>query len=136
MTLSLSTARGPSAGRSSAIEGATYSGKDFYCDVALRDTAVLRVEFESDTVLAFHHTRPFWPVHIVVVPKQHVGSLLELTSDDDALILELLEVIKKLAQRVMDQHGAAAVLTNLGSYQDSRHLHFHISSGEPSNACP
>lgn len=112
------------------MEG-TYHGDDFYCDVALRNTAALRVEHESDTVLAYHHTRPFWPVHIVVVPKRHVSSLLTLTAEDDALTLELLGVIKELGQRVLDEHGAAAVLTNLGAYQDSRHLHFHISSGQP-----
>ena len=104
---------------------------DFYCDVALRDTASLRVEYESDSVLAYHHTRPFWPVHVVVVPKRHVSSLLTLTPTDDGLILELLEVVKELAQRVVDEHQTAAVLTNLGAYQDSRHLHFHITSGQP-----
>lgn len=110
---------------------APYIGADFYCDVALRDPAALRVEHESDSVLAYHHTRPYWPIHIVVVPKRHIASLLALTSVDDTLTLHLLDVIKTLARRVVDQHGAAAVLTNLGHYQDSRHLHFHISSGEP-----
>jgi len=108
-----------------------YTGDDFYCDVALRNTAALDVEHESESVLAYHHTRPFWPLHIVVVPKKHVASLLTLSGDDDILTLQVLDVIKTLAQRVLDQHGAAAVLTNLGTYQDSRHLHFHISSGEP-----
>ncbi len=46
-----------------------YTGTDYYCDVALKDTTVLKKEFESDTVLAYHHTRPHWPVHIVIVPK-------------------------------------------------------------------
>jgi histidine triad (HIT) family protein len=56
---------------------------------------------------------------------------LTLTPTDDGLILELLEVVKELAQRVVDEHEAAAVLTNFGAYQDSRHLHFHITSGQP-----
>ncbi len=111
--------------------GATYSGDDFYCDVAIQDTSALSVEFENGSVLAYHHTRPFWPVHIVVVPKRHVSSLLALTAEDDPLTLELLDVIKELAKHVLDEHGAAAVLTNLGAYQDSRHLHFHVSSGQP-----
>jgi histidine triad (HIT) family protein len=47
------------------------------------------------------------------------------------IFLEMVEVMKTLAARVAAEHGAARILTNLGSYQDSKHLHFHVSSGEP-----
>ena len=87
--------------------------------------------FETQNVLAYRHTQPFWPTHIVVVPKQHVSSLLALNKPDDALLLELFDVIKKVAADVMESTGAVRVLTNLGEYQDSKHLHFHVNSGEP-----
>jgi histidine triad (HIT) family protein len=83
---------------------------------------------ETDRVLAYRHTRPFWETHIVVIPKIHVASLL--TIDDNALLLELLDVAKEVAAKVVEEKGAARVLTNLGEYQDSKHLHFHIYSGE------
>jgi histidine triad (HIT) family protein len=108
-----------------------YDGDDFYCDVALRDSSALDVIYESDEVLAYHHTRPFWPVHLVVVPKRHVPSLTDLSGADEGLIRELFDVVRRVAARVEDAHGAAAVLTNLGRYQDSKHLHVHVSSGEP-----
>jgi histidine triad (HIT) family protein len=111
--------------------GVTYDGDDFYCDVALRDTSALHVVYESDQVLAYHHTRPFWPVHLVVVPKRHVPSLTDLAGADEPLLRELFDVVRRVAARVEDGHGAAAVLTNLGRYQDSKHLHVHVSSGEP-----
>ena len=101
---------------------------DFYCDEVLSGRTAVKRIFESENALAFHHTRPFWPVHIVVIPKTHVGSLL--TIEDDALLLELLEVVKMTASRIVKEHGAARVLTNLGEYQDSKHLHFHVISGE------
>ena len=69
----------------------------------------------------------FWETHIVVVPKKHVDSLL--TADSD-LLLELLDVAKTIAAKLMGEKGAARVLTNLGRYQDSKHLHFHVYSGE------
>src|SRR5437899_2933620 len=56
-----------------------YTGTDFYCDVALKGTVALRKEYESDAVLAYHHTRPFWPVHIVVIPKKHIDSFITLS---------------------------------------------------------
>ncbi|MBX3281418.1 MAG: HIT domain-containing protein [Acidobacteria bacterium] len=102
--------------------------EDFYCDEVLSGKTQVEEVLETASVLAFHHTRPFWPVHIVVIPKVHVGSLL--TIEDDALLVELLAAVKKVAATVVEEHGAARVLTNLGKYQDSKHLHFHVVSGE------
>ena len=41
----------------------------------------------------------------------------------------LLAVVQRIAKDVEQAHGAAAVLTNLGTYQDSKHLHVHVHSG-------
>lgn len=104
---------------------------DFYCDEVLSGrTAVLKVA-ETEQVLAFHHTRPFYPVHIVVIPKRHIPSLLSLEPEDDPLLLELLRVVRQLAAGIVEEHGACRVLTNLGDYQDSKHLHWHLAFGPP-----
>ena len=108
----------------------SYDGNDFYCDVALPNVAALDVVHDGEGVLAFHHTRPFWPVHIVVVPKRHVPSLTDPQGADDTLVRELLTVVQGIARAVETEHGAARVLTNLGTYQDSKHLHIHVSSGD------
>ena len=105
--------------------------EDFYCEEALSGRTPIQKVMETENVLAFHHTRPFWPVHIVVIPKRHIGSLLTLEEADDALLIEIFGVIKQIAARVVEEHGAARILTNLGEYQDSKHLHFHINSGAP-----
>ena len=47
----------------------TYDGDDFFCDVAIPRAVPLEVVHEDDLVLAYHHTRPFWQVHLVAVPK-------------------------------------------------------------------
>lgn len=106
-----------------------YSGQDFYCDVALRDIGSLDVVYADPVVLAYHHTRPTWPVHVVVVPKRHVGSLTTLTAADEALARALFLTVQRIARQVETEHGAARVVTNLGAYQDSKHLHFHVASG-------
>ena len=87
--------------------------------------------YEDEQVLAYHHTRPFWPVHVVVVPKRHIASLTTVTEEDEDDVRALLQVVQRVAATVEEEHGAAAVLTNLGRYQDSRHLHVHVSSGSP-----
>ena len=110
------------------------------------------IMLETDDVLAFRHTRPFWPVHIVVVPKRHVPSLIDLGGADEALLHRVLAVVRQVAAQVTREHGrvlavvrqvaaqvtrehgACRVLTNLGRYQDSKHLHFHVNSGDPLRA--
>ncbi len=103
---------------------------DFYCDEVLSGSTEVMVVEETPNVLAFHHTRPFWPVHIVVIPKQHVPSLIDLGDAPEGLLWELLDVVRRVAASVTDEHGAARVLTNLGRYQDSKHLHFHVNCGD------
>ena len=101
---------------------------DFYCNEVLSGNTPVEKVFETNDVLAFWHTRPFWETHIVVIPKTHVGSLLSL--NDSALLTELIDVVKKVAATVVNDCGAARVLTNLGEYQESKHLHFHVNSGK------
>ena len=102
--------------------------EDFYCDEVLSGRTRVEKVFETENVLAYHHTRPFWETHIVVIPKTHVDNLL---TAENELLIELLDVVRKVAADVLNDKGAARVLTNLGQYQDSKHLHFHVNSGEP-----
>ncbi|MFD7073931.1 HIT domain-containing protein [Nocardioides sp. NPDC059952] len=106
-----------------------YTGTDFYCDVAIPHTDRLEVVHEDEWVLAFHHTRPYWVIHVVVVPKRHIASLTSVSAADEADVRALLSIVREIARDVEASHGAAAVLTNLGAYQDSKHLHVHIHSG-------
>jgi histidine triad (HIT) family protein len=109
---------------------------DFYCEQVLSGETPVEVVLETDDVLAFHHTRPFWPVHIVVIPKAHAPSLTDLGDCDPSLLIELMAVVRHVAAEVNLEHGGARVLTNLGKYQDSKHLHFHVNSGEPRTPDP
>ena len=108
-----------------------YSGNDFYCDVVLKGEVPIKKEYESENVLAYHHTNPYCPVHIVVVPKKHIASFTALTEEDTPILLEIVEVLKTIAGKVEQEKGAARILTNLGAYQDNKHLHIHIVSGDP-----
>ena len=105
--------------------------EDFYCDEVLSGKTQVNKVLETENVLAYYHTKPFYPVHIVAIPKKHIPSLINLEESDDKLLLELLGVIKQVATMVTEENGACRVITNLGDYQDSKHLHWHIVSGKP-----
>jgi histidine triad (HIT) family protein len=103
---------------------------DFYCDEVFSGKTKVEVVVETGDVLAYYHTRPFWPVHIVVVPKLHVPSLTDLGGSPIEVIYKVLDVVRDVAKSIEAEHGSCRVLTNLGEYQESKHLHFHVVSGE------
>ena len=103
---------------------------DFYCDEVLSGRTPVEVVLETDQVLAFHHTRPYWEVHIVLIPKQHVESLLALDEGNEVLALELLSALQQVAALITSEHGGCRIVTNLGKYQDSKHLHWHLGAGK------
>ena len=103
---------------------------DFYCDEALSGRTPVRIVMETEDVLAFHHTRPYWALHIVVIPKLHIPSLTDLGGHSVELLHRLVDVVRQVASQVEREHGACRVITNLGEYQDSKHLHFHVGFGE------
>jgi histidine triad (HIT) family protein len=81
-----------------------------------------------------HITTPAHSIqHIVTIPKKHISSLVTLEYGDNDLIIELMDIVKKVASQVVSEHGACRVITNLGKYQDSKHLHFHLVYGQPLN---
>ena len=104
--------------------------EDFYCDEVLSGKTPVNKVMETENILAYHHTRPFYPTHIVAIPKKHISSLITLEDSENDLLLELMSVIKKVAAMVTEEEGASRVLTNLGDYQESKHLHWHIVSGK------
>lgn len=103
---------------------------DFYCAEVISGKTLVTKIVETENVLAFQHTRPAYPVHIVVIPKQHIESLVMLDLTDTSLLYEMLQMIQNIATIVLAAHGACRVITNLGTYQESKHLHWHIVSGE------
>ncbi|MBS4174708.1 HIT domain-containing protein [Bacillus sp. FJAT-49736] len=105
--------------------------EDFYCEEVLSGKTTVKKVMETENVLAYYHTRPFYPVHIVAIPKMHIPSLITLQEEDNELLVELFCVIKKVAAMVTEENGACRVITNIGNYQDSKHLHWHIVYGAP-----
>ena len=104
---------------------------DFYCDEVFSGKTKVEVVSETENVLAFFHTKPYYPVHIVVTPKKHISSILDL--EDNEMAKELLEVVKAVAKDINKKYKSCRIITNLGEYQDSKHLHFHIIYGNHSD---
>lgn len=102
---------------------------DFYCEEALSGKTKIDVLFESEDVLAFYHTRPFWEKHIVIIPKKHIKDLISVLDEDMHIIAQIMKVARDLAKDLNLSKGVK-LLTNLGKFQDTPHVHFHLAEGE------
>ncbi|MCR4324763.1 MAG: HIT domain-containing protein [Candidatus Curtissbacteria bacterium] len=103
---------------------------DFYCEEAISGKTPVKKVYESEKVLAFYHTRPKYKIHIILVPKEHIHDILSLKEEHKDLILEIVEVIKKIATTLNIEKDGLRLMNNLGKYQDTPHLHFHLVSDD------
>jgi len=87
-----------------------------------------KIEFESETCLAFHDINPRAKIHVLVIPKKHIPTVNDLTDDDSdnmgALIMAARSVAKKLN---MDSYR---LLISVGKQagQEVFHIHMHVMS--------
>ena len=88
--------------------------------------------YEDDEILAFRDINPVAPVHILVIPKKHIDSLVKLEKEDELLIGKIYTIINKIAkQEGIDENGFR-VIVNCGEDggQEVKHLHFHLIGGK------
>ena len=84
---------------------------------------------ETETLLAFHHPRPVYPVHILLVPKRPLDDMTSMTTADTDFMAELFTTAKSLIAEFNLEVNGYRFITNGGPYQDIPHLHFHLISG-------
>ena len=90
------------------------------------------VVHDEDEVLAFHDINGKAPVHVLVIPKQHVASLEEVTSLPESVARRLLEVSSMVAEELGVRESGYAVRINNGpdAEQDIFHLHLLVLGGK------
>lgn len=101
-----------------------------FCRIIAGDIPSAKV-YEDELVYAFKDIAPMAPVHILIVPKCHMASADEVTSDNSAYIARIFEVIPVIAKEA-GLTGGYRVITNCGEdgCQSVRHLHFHLLGGK------
>lgn len=84
---------------------------------------------ETETLMAFHHPKPSYSFHVLLVPKKAVASLKDLDSKDTSFLADLYSTVQSLVEEF---HLAAyRLIVNGGEYQDFPQLHFHLISPSP-----
>jgi histidine triad (HIT) family protein len=101
-----------------------------FCKIVNKEIAS-NIVYEDEKVVAFHDINPQAPYHILVVPKKHISTLLEVTEEDKELIGHIYLVINKIAKDLgFDERGYRVVVNcKEEAGQTIFHLHFHILAG-------
>jgi histidine triad (HIT) family protein len=102
-----------------------------FCKIA-RGEIDTEVVHDEEEVLAFHDINSRAPVHVLVIPKQHVSSLEEVTQLPESVARRLLEVSSMVAQKLGVGESGYAVRINNGpdAGQEIFHLHLHVLGGK------
>jgi histidine triad (HIT) family protein len=100
--------------------------RDWYCEDVLSGDIEVDKVWEDERALAFHHPQPQAEIHVVVIPKAHVPSLLHPLALDGALLCSMVLAIQQVAQKLrLDQTGFY-VRANAGAPGVTPHMHWHI----------
>lgn len=101
-----------------------------FCKIINGDIPSNKV-YEDDKCYAFHDINPQAPVHVLVIPKDHLSSVNDVCEENSNFVAHIFSVIPKIANGLNLDNGYR-VVTNIGEdgRQSVKHLHFHILGGK------
>jgi len=87
--------------------------------------------YEDELCYAFADINPQAPIHCLIVPKKHIGSVDEITEENSSVVAHIFSVIPKIAAS-LGLGGGYRVISNVGEdgCQSVKHLHFHLIGGK------
>ena len=101
-----------------------------FCKIINGDIPSAKV-YEDDKVYAFRDIEPQAPVHILIIPKEHIASANELTEENASVVGHIFAVAAKIAKEEGIADGGYRIVNNCGEDggQTVGHLHFHMLGG-------
>lgn len=101
-----------------------------FCKIAAHEIPA-KIRYEDDEFIAFDDLYPDAKIHILIIPKTHFDSVLDLDEKDACLAGRLLLVANKIAKELSIDETGFRLVTNTGkdAAQAIKHLHFHLLGG-------
>ncbi|NLJ78497.1 MAG: histidine triad nucleotide-binding protein [Tissierellia bacterium] len=87
--------------------------------------------YEDERVLAFKDVNPQAPVHILVIPKEHIESMNDIDESNSHVIGDIFAIMRGLAEELGIEKDGYRVVNNCGRFggQSVSHIHFHLLGG-------
>lgn len=104
-------------------------GDCIFCRIAAGEIPATTV-FEDEQVVVFRDIQPKAAVHLLLIPRKHISSLMELNRGDDALMAHMMALLPELARAEGLEQGFRTII-NTGKMggQEVFHLHLHLLGG-------
>ncbi len=83
---------------------------------------------ETATLIAFEHPKPVYPLHILIVPKKAIASMMKIRADDAPFLEDVFQTVQSLVTEYQLEARGYRVICNGGENQDVPQLHFHLVS--------
>ena len=105
-------------------------GECIFCKIAKKDIPA-EVVYEDDSVMAFRDINPQAPVHVLIIPKKHIETLMDIVPEDAGTIGSIYMAAKKIAEKEgVSKSGFRLVQNcNADAGQEVFHIHFHMLGG-------
>ena len=101
----------------------------FFCDIVAKKLTT-KILFENNEVLAFPDINPVAPVHVLIIPKRHLPTVLDLGKKDDKLLYQILAAACHLVKEKKLAKMKYRLVFNGGAAQHVPHLHWHLLAGD------
>ncbi|SHM05680.1 histidine triad (HIT) family protein [Caldanaerovirga acetigignens] len=101
-----------------------------FCKIAKKEIPA-SVVYEDEDVIAFKDINPQAPIHLLIIPKNHLSSIMEVDENNGDLVKKIVKVAQSLArENNIDKKGFRLVVnTGDDGGQTVHHLHFHLLGG-------
>ncbi len=101
-----------------------------FCSIIAGEIPSKKV-YEDEWVYAFEDISPVAPHHVLLIPKEHIASVNEITAENSAAVAKIYEAAGKIAQQLGIAQEGYRIVTNCGEKagQTVFHLHFHLIAG-------
>jgi len=88
--------------------------------------------YRDDLVTAFHDINPVAPVHVLIVPNEHIASVAAVEPEHEALLGRMFTAARQIAEELGVAESGFRLVVNTGSDggQDVYHLHMHLLGGK------
>ena len=83
--------------------------------------------YEDEEILAFKDIHPAAPIHVLIIPKKHIATLMDIKEEDSSLMGKIIKTAKLIAKQLGIEEKGFRLIANCGpdSGQEVMHIHFH-----------
>ena len=101
-----------------------------FCKIAAGEVPA-KILYQDEKLIAFPDVNPLAPTHLLIIPRKHIPSLLEVTDSESSLIGDMARVAKQLATGQDIAEKGYRLVINCGRQGDQgvSHLHMHLLGG-------